>query len=265
MTHRASLSWFLAPARIAALLLLVPIAAKAGELATGGTLRAVYLANNPVQARIDPVSGEQIGPAADITRILARQGGDAPQLEGLPGVRAVIDAIKKGDADIGFLAYDPDRAAEVDFSRPYAIAHNTYLTLESPTRNLDQMDRSDITIGVGQGDAADLFLKRTLQSATLRPNPGGSLDQALAQLQSGEIDAYAGNRQRLTEFALRNPGLRVMRDNFLGVQQAIVVAKGSPGKVALLNRFIEEARRNDTIDLSIYRAGLVGVEQVPWP
>jgi hypothetical protein len=36
-------------------------------------------------------------------------------------------------------------------------------------------------------------------------------------LAAGEIDAYAANRQRLTEMAERFPGLRVLPDNFYAV------------------------------------------------
>jgi hypothetical protein len=42
-----------------------------------------------------------------------------------------------------------------------------------------------------------------------------------------EVDAYGTNRQRLTEIAERNPGYRLLPDNFYGVEQSVIVAKGN--------------------------------------
>jgi polar amino acid transport system substrate-binding protein len=240
--------------------------ASASELAPSGTLRAVFLAGNPVQARIDPATGAIAGPAADIARALAEKEGLKLDLKGLPGTRAVIDAVKADQADIGFLAHDPERAAEVDFTQAYSLAHNTYLVLASaPIRTLAEIDRSGVKIGVGQGDAADLYLKRTLAQATLVPNPGGSLDTALAQLRSGTIDAYAANRQRLTGFAATRPELRLLDANFLAVRQAIIVPKEKGTRLALLDKFLDEARASGLLAQAIARAALAGVDVAPKP
>jgi len=238
----------------------------ASELAPGGTLRAVFLAGNPVQARIDSANGAISGPAADIARALAEKEGLKLDLKGLPGTRAVIDAVKAEQADIGFLAHDPERAVEVDFTQAYSLAHNTYLVLATaPIRGLAEIDRAGVKIGVGQGDAGGLYLNRTLTQATLVPNPGGSLDTALAQLQSGQIDAYAANRERLTRFAAAQPAVRLLDQNFLAVQQAIVVPKGKPARLAVLNRYLDEARASGFLAQAIARAGLAGVDVAPKP
>lgn len=238
----------------------------ASELAPSGTLRAVFLAGNPVQARIDPATGAIAGPAADIARALADREGLKLDLKGLPGTRAVIDAVKVDQADIGFLAHDPERAAEVDFTQAYSLAHNTYLVLASaPIRTLAEIDRSGVKIGVGQGDAADLYLKRVLTQAALVPNPGGSLDTALAQLQSGAIDAYAANRQRLTGFAATRPVVRLLDANFLAVRQAIIVPKRNTARLALVDRFLDEARASGLLAQAIARADLAGVDVAPKP
>lgn len=206
------------------------------------------------------------GPAADIARALADREGAKLDLKGLPGTRAVIDAVKAGEAEIGFLAHDPERAAEVDFTQAYSLAHNTYLVLATASlRTIAEIDRSGVKIGVGQNDAADLHLKRTLTQATLVPNPGGSLDTALAQLRAGAIDAYAANRQRLTSFAATRPEVRLLDGNFLAVRQAIIVPKGRSARLALLDRFLDEARASGFLAQAIARAGLAGVDVAPKP
>ena len=181
--------------------------ALAAEPAPGGVLRAVFLQGNPVQGRVD-AAGVASGPAAELTQALARRHNLPATVTGVPGVRAVIDTVKSGAAEIGFLAFDRERAAEVDFSQAYSLAHNTYLVPEdSKLRSVADVDRDGIRIGVGQGDAGDLYLRRTLKNARLVPNPGGSLDTALRQLAGGEIEAYAANRQRLAEAVAQVAGM----------------------------------------------------------
>jgi polar amino acid transport system substrate-binding protein len=239
--------------------------AGAGEPAPGGTLRAVFLAGNPVQGRID-AAGIPGGPAAELTRELARRHNVAVSLTGVPWVRAVIDAVRSGAAEIGFLAFDPERAAEVDFSQPYSLAHNTYLVPEdSAIGKVADVDRAGVRIGVGQGDAGDLFLRRTLKHAQLVANPGGSMDTALRLLAGGEIEAYAANRQRLTEAIAQIAGMRLLPDNFLAVQQAIVVPKGAAERLSIVNAFLVEARKSGLVRDAIARAGLHGVDVAPAP
>ncbi|MEN3382199.1 MAG: hypothetical protein V7608_2243, partial [Hyphomicrobiales bacterium] len=44
-------------------------------LAPTGTLRAAYIATNPVQAFVDPATKDVRGPGAEITRELAKRAG----------------------------------------------------------------------------------------------------------------------------------------------------------------------------------------------
>ena len=246
-----------------AMSLLSTIAASANDLVPTGTLRATFIAGNPVQAVTDAKTGEVSGPAADLARELARRLNVPVTIKGVPGVQPVIDSVKNGAAEIGFVAFDPVRAAQVDFSQPYSLAQNTYLVREaSPIRSVRDVDRAGVRIGVGLNDAGDYFLTRTLKNAELKRNPGGDLSVALRQLEAGEIDAYAANRQRLHAFVLAHPGLRIVADNFYGVEQSIIVAKGNPG-LAAIDRLLDEARASGLIAAAIGRAGLVGVDVAP--
>jgi len=244
--------------------ILLASAADADELVRTGTLRATFIAGNPVQAITDAKTGAVSGPAADLGRELARRLDVPFTIKGVPGVQPVIDSVKNGEADIGFVAFDPVRAAQVDFSQPYSLAQNTYLVREgSPIRSVGNIDRPGVRIGVGLNDAGDYFLTRTLKNAELKRNPGGDLAVALRQLETGEIDAYAANRQRLHTFVLAHPGLRIVPDNFYGVEQAIVVAKGNAALLGKVESLIEETRAAGFIAAAIARAGLVGVDVAP--
>src|ERR1044072_881266 len=236
----------------------------AKDLAPTGTLRAVYIATNPVQAFADPTTKEVRGPAADIARELGRRAGVPVTVTGARGGDGVIEAVKSGAADIGFVAFDPVRAEHVDFSQNYSLAQNTYLVAEnSSIKSIADVDRAGVRIGVGARDAGDYFLTRTLKAATLVRNDGGVGDAVVKALLAGELDAYAGNRMRLNEAAKKTPGLRLVPDNFYDVEQAVIVPKGESARLAIVNRFIDESRAAGFIAGSIASAGLVGVDVAP--
>jgi ABC-type amino acid transport substrate-binding protein len=108
-------------------------AAQADDRVPTGTLRVTYIATNPVQASVDPKTGEVRGPGADMARLVAKHLGVPVKITGVAGPAGVLDSLKKGEADMGLLAFDPARAKEVDFSPPYALAQNTYLVPEGST------------------------------------------------------------------------------------------------------------------------------------
>ena len=234
------------------------------DLAPTGTLRATYIATNPVQAFIDPASKEIRGPAAALARELAKRAGVPVTITGAKGVEGVIESVKNGEADIGFVAFDPVRAAQVDFSQTYALAQNSYIVPEnSPIKSVADVDRAGVRIGVGARDAGDYFLTRTLKAAELKRNEGGIGDAAVKLLLGGELDAYAGNRMRLHAVAQKTPGLRLVPDNFYGVEQAVIVPKGNAARLAIVNAAIDEARASGLIADAIAHAGLVGVDVAP--
>jgi polar amino acid transport system substrate-binding protein len=255
--------------RLAACLLLaavLPAQANdlAKDLAPTGTLRATYIATNPVQAFVDPATREVRGPGAEITRELAKRAGVSFTVKGAQGVQGVIDSVKNGEADIGFVAFDKVRAEQVDFSQNYSLAQNTYIVPDnSPIKSVADADKPGIRIGVGARDAGEYFLTRTLKSAELKRNEGGISDAMVKALLAGELEAYAGNRMRLHAAAQKTPGLRLMPDNFYGVEQAIIVPKGNTARLAIVEKFIDEARASGLIAGSISRAGLIGVDVAP--
>ena len=167
-------------ATIAALLSALALPAAANDLVPTGTLRATYIGANPVQAFVDPTTKQVVGPAAELTKALAEKLGVPFEIKGAQGVLGVMDSVKKKEADIGFVAYDPTRAAEIDFSQTYSLAWNTYLVLDSsPLRSVDDMDKPGIRLGVGERDAGDFYLTRNLKNAELKRAPPNNIDKAV--------------------------------------------------------------------------------------
>jgi polar amino acid transport system substrate-binding protein len=247
-----------------ALGMVVGTAASASDLVPTGTLRAAYIASNPVQAFVDARTGELRGPGAELAQELAKRLGVPVDIKGVPGAAGVISAVKNGDADIGLVAYDPLRAVDVDFSQNYALAQNTYVVpVDSPIRSVADIDRPGTRIGVAERDAGDLFLTRQLRHAEIRRNPGGDIATGLTWMAAGEIAAYAANRQRLSEAVAGKAGLRLLPDDFYGVEQAVAVKKGHAPLRSAIDALIDDARSSGLIAAAIARAGLVGVDVAP--
>lgn len=233
-------------------------------LAPTGKLRAVFLRSNPVQGIVDPKTNEVTGIAADVVRELARRMEVPFDIIPTPGTAAVMEAIRTHAADIGFLAYDATRAEQVAFTQPYVVGHNTYMVRQnSPIKSFADADRTGVKILVGTGDAVDLHLTRTLKQGQLVRVREPGVDDAIRMLNAGEVQAYAANRQRLTEYAAKASGMRILDGSVLPVEQCLIVSKENAGAVGLLNRFIDGARGAGFLQAVVGRANLAGVEVAP--
>jgi len=237
----------------------------AADLAPTGTLRAAFLRTNPVQGRIDLQTKSVTGPVADLVKELARRLGLPYAIIPAADAREVIDLLKAHTADIGFLAYDAPRTAEVDFSRPYALMQNSYLVrADSPIQKAADADRAGLRIGAGQGQSQAVYLKDHLKNAQVLILPSmPSPEELQKMLVVGDLDAFGANRQRLVEAASLHPNLRVLPDNFSAAEQSIVVTKGDRSRLDVLNRFIADTCASGLVKASIDRAKLIGVDVAP--
>src|SRR6266568_5375287 len=138
------------------------------ELAPSGKLRAAINFGNPVLAQKDPATGEPRGVSVDLARELGRRLALPVDLIAYDAAGKVVDAVKTGAWDVAFLAIDPERAAEIDFTAPYVVIEGTYaVPADSPLRTIDDVDRDGVRIAVGAKSAYDLYLTRALRHARL--------------------------------------------------------------------------------------------------
>jgi polar amino acid transport system substrate-binding protein len=245
------------------LILLYASAALASDIAPTGSLRAAYLGNNPAQAVRDPVSGEIRGASADLARELGRRINAPVTLIPSTSPQAVIDAVSKGEADIGFVAYAPSRTGTVAFSQTYMLVRQSFLVPEnSPIRSVTDIDQPGRRIAGGKGDSITLFLARTLKHAKLIETDNSPADTK-QKFANGEIDAFGANRQRLTNMAAEMPGYRLLPDNIFDVPQTIILPKDKPQILAEVNRFIDDVRGSGFLAAAIERGHIPGVEIAP--
>lgn len=233
-------------------------------LSKNDTVRAAYLATNPAQTTKDPATGEVRGVVVDLMRELERTRGVTVTLIGRENPQRVIDAVRNGEAEIGFVAYNPERAGPVEFSQPYLLVNQTFLVKEdSPIRSIADIDRQGRKLGATRADSIALYLKRTLEQGQLVELDDNSRDTIQRMLVDGVIDAFGSNRQRLTEMARGAKAVRLLADDLYGVEQTIIVPGGRRDALDAVNQFIVEVRVSGFLQKSIERSGVVGISAAP--
>ena len=110
-----------------------------------------------------------------------------------------------------FIAIEPVRAAEVEFTPPYVLIEGTYLVpKDSPLKSRRRRGPPGVRIAIGRASAYDLFLTRTLKHATLVRAATGGCCAMIDLFRAEKLEAVAGVRQPLVEYAKQHPDVRVM-------------------------------------------------------
>jgi len=237
-----------------AILTRVTNGAIASDLAPTGVLRASINLGNPVLAQGTPSAPS--GVTTDIARSVAARLGVPVEFACFDAARKSLAALLSGEADVGFLAIEPARAAEVDFTAPYALIEGVFaVPADSPLRSVADVDAPGVRIGVKRGSAYDLYLTRTISRATVvRADEGTTafLEQAL--------DVAAGIREPVTAFVETHPGTRLIDPAFMQIRQAVAVARGkTPETVAFLSSLVEELKSSGFIADALRRSAQTAV------
>lgn len=237
------------------------------DLAPTGTLRASFIATNPVQGRVDPKTGATTGPAPDLVRELARRLGVPHVIMPLPDAGAVLESVRSGKVDIGFLALEAERATQVDFSDPYSNSGAAYAVRANSTfQKSADVDRPGVTIGAIAGQSPEVYVREHVKQARVASLPAVPPNADLGKmLLDGTFDAFAANRTRMEELVRAVPGLRVLPDDYMVTSQAIVVTKDSASRLAAVNRFLADVRASGFVKASLERANVAGVSVAPAP
>jgi polar amino acid transport system substrate-binding protein len=232
-----------------------PSPAALKDLAPTGKLRAAINFGNGVLAQKGP-NGEPLGVTPELASALAKRLGVPVEFVIYPAAGQVADGATKNAWDIGFIAIEPVRAAEIDFTAPYLLIEGTYLVWkDSPLRDVEDVDKPGLRIGVGLGSVYDLYLTRTLKNATLVRNPKGGAAGGIEPFVSDKLDAAAGVREPLDAYAKDHPDVRVMPGHYEEIRQAIATPKGRGAGAAYLRSFVEEMKANGFVADALKRSG----------
>jgi polar amino acid transport system substrate-binding protein len=224
------------------------------DLAPSGKLRAAINFGNQVLAQRG-VGGEPQGVSADLSRELARRLGVPLEFVTFEAAGKVFQAAKTGTWDIAFVAIEPVRAAEIEFTAPYVLIEGAYMvSQDSPLKEVADVDKAGVRIAVGLNSAYDLYLTRSLKNATIvRAKTGGG--RAMIELfLKDKLDAAAGVRQQLESYAKTDPKMRVMEGRFMEIEQAMGTPKGRTAGVGYLRTFVEDVKASGFVADALKRS-----------
>jgi len=190
----------------------------------------------------------------DLARELARRLNLPLELVPFDAAGKVFEALKAGAWDIAFLAIEPVRAAEIAFTAPYVIIEGVYMVpKDSALRAVADVDREGVRIAVNKGSAYDLFLTRTLKHAQLVRGENG-----IELFLRDRLEAAAGVKQPLVEYAKTNPAVRIMDGRFMEIRQAMGTPKqryqGREDAPRYLHAFVEEMKATGFVAKALKRS-----------
>jgi polar amino acid transport system substrate-binding protein len=232
------------------------------DLAPTGKLRVGINYGNPVLATRDRTSGQLSGVAVDLARELGRRTNLPVELVGFESAGKMVEGLQAAAWDVAFLAVDPGREQEINFTAPYIEIEGTYLLPPgSALVAIADVDREDVRVGVSSKSAYDLFLSRNLKHAQLvrASSPEAAFDLILA----GKVDALGGVRQHLVANTAKLPGSRVLDGRFMAIQQALGIPKGREAGISYLREFIEDVKASGLVARALEKAGVQGVSIAP--
>jgi polar amino acid transport system substrate-binding protein len=225
------------------------------ELAPTGKIRAAINFGNAVLAQRDEAGGPK-GITPDLATELGRRLGVPVEFVPFEAAGKAFDAAKAGAVDIAFIAIEPARAAELEFSGPYVIIEGTYMVpVNSPLKEIADVDKPGTRIAVGLGSAYDLYLTRTIKNATVVRAATGGGRAMIEMFVKDKLEVAAGVRQQLEVYGKDHPEVRIMPGRFQEIQQAMGTPKGRFAGASYLRAFVEDVKANGFVAEAIKRAG----------
>lgn len=223
-----------------------------------GKVRASINLGNPILANRDPVSGEPGGVSVDLARAFAKKLNVELELVVFDTAGKSVQAVGDEKADFGFFAIDPLRGEKIAFTAPYVLIEGYYLVRDdSPIRANEAVDQAHNRVVVGKGSAYDLFLSRELRHAQIVRAP--SSPAVVPTFVEQQAEVAAGVKQQLEADAKATPGLRLLGERFMVIQQAMGVPKSrGDAAAAALRAFVEEMKASGFVADSLARHGIVG-------
>src|SRR5438128_1827196 len=243
-----------------------PDAAIQQQLAPSGVMRVAFNYNNRNNAARNPSTGALTGPGIDMSCKLSE--GTHAQFVAVPylGVPPLLAGLANGDWDAAFAFDQTLEPPGITAAIPHVGVDNTYLVRgDAPFQKVADVDAPGVRISVAEGSSGDIFLGRTLEYATLVRTP--ATPQALDLLRTGQVDALAGGRGPQVIAFIACCGGRLLPDNFLIANLAIVVpdtaADHSGAGLQYINEFVDWAKTSGLVQVAIDRAQQGGTHVTP--
>jgi len=231
------------------------------ELAPTGKLRAGMNWGNTLFTQKDAATGKPRGVSVDIMRELAARLGVPLELvmHATPG--EVADAVDANAWDVSILAIEQARAQKIAFSPPLSAIEATYVVhKDSPLKDVAQVDAAGVRIAAPAKAGYELFLTRTLKSATLVRTK--SFGESIEIFNARRADAVAALKPNLLDSMAKMPDGRMLEGRFMTVNHGLGTPRARSAGAAYLKAFVEDMNASGFIARSIERNGVQGLGAV---
>jgi polar amino acid transport system substrate-binding protein len=231
------------------------------ELAPTGKLRAGMNLSNTLFTRKDPATGELRGVAVDIMRELASRVGVPLEMVVHPTPGDVADAVNKNTWDVAILAIEQSRAQTIAFSPPISEIEATYMVhKDSKLRTAAEADAAGVRIAAANKAGYELYLTRTLKSATLVRTK--NFEESIDTFNARRADALAALKPILIDNMAKLPDARFVEGRFMTVNHGVSTPRTRSAAAEYLKAFAEDLNATGFIARSIERNGVQGLGAV---
>ena len=225
------------------------------SLAPHGHLRAGINTSNFLLVSGTTGDGEPVGLSPDVAQAIARRLGVACELVPFDGAGLLADAVGQDIWDIGNVAVAPERAALIDFSRPYIqIDANFCARADGGIDSNEAADRQGVEIVAHARSAYELWLTANFHTATFHRHP--TRNEAINAFTAGQGDVLACLKPKLLDMLATDPNLRIIDPPFTAIRQAIGLNKGHPEALAFVNETLRDLLDSGFIADSLERHGV---------
>lgn len=206
--------------------------------------------------------GTPHGVTATLGAALARHIGVPVVFTVFPNSGECTEAIHAATIDAGFMPVDTHRATRVAFGSAYYLLESTYgVTASSGLRTLADVDRPGVRVA-GIADTTTIrAATRSLQHTI--PIAIRGVDEAVARLRAGTVDALAVSRDSLNQIVATIPGAHVLPGGFQQTTISVAVPPGRPEALTAATTFLEAAKRDGTVRRAFDAVGLQGEDVAP--
>lgn len=184
---------------------------------------------------------------ADVAKLLAKDLGVKVKLVPVTGPNRIPFLLtKKVDLLVASLAITPERAKQVQFSRPYSAAQIVVYGGKDKTIK-GAADLAGLRIGVARASTQDIAVSKIApKTANIRRFDDDA--SAMQALLSGQVDAIGCSTTVAAQISKRQPNKYENKFVLLQQEMAIAMRQGEPNTLAAVNAFVAKNIANGELN-----------------
>ena len=171
----------------------------------------------------------------------------------------ILAQAKLEQLDFVFVNATSVRAEYLAFAEPVLFTDQTYLVgARCQVQTIAEIDSLGIRVGVSAGSTSEAKLPQLLLNAQVMST--NSLEEVIALLSSGAIDAFATNKAILCELADQLAGARILDGAWGRENIAIGIPKRRVQALPVVARFCAQVKQSGLLADAVRRAGMRGAQ-----